>query len=145
MHLVLHRFYSDGIPCWLNEGFAQYVSKASHASYERARGYIARPHSQAIAAENLIPLATLVALTHPPNDRVETFYDESERLVRFLAATDKPSFLALLDVLARHQPFETAFPRIYAGKFASLPALEEKFREYAAKDFGTTLQQADAD
>jgi len=26
-HLVLHRYYPDGIPCWLNEGFAQYVSK----------------------------------------------------------------------------------------------------------------------
>jgi hypothetical protein len=140
VHLVLHRFYSDGIPCWLNEGFAQYVSKAAHASYERARGYIAKPHSQAIATQDLIPLAKLVAMTRPPNDRVETFYDESERLVRFLAATDKMSFLTLLDALARHQPFEITFLRIYAGKFANPVVLEEKFREYAAKDFGTTLQ-----
>ena len=27
VHLVLHRFYADGIPCWLDEGFAQYISK----------------------------------------------------------------------------------------------------------------------
>src|SRR5262249_31044063 len=27
VHLVLHRFYTDGIPCWLNEGFAQFISK----------------------------------------------------------------------------------------------------------------------
>ncbi len=27
VHLVLHRFYADGIPCWLNEGFAQFISK----------------------------------------------------------------------------------------------------------------------
>ena len=40
VHLVLHRFYADGIPCWLNEGIAQYISKAAHASYQRARGYI---------------------------------------------------------------------------------------------------------
>ena len=144
-HLVLHRFYSDGIPCWLDEGFAQYVSKDAHASYERARGYIARPQSQAIAAQDLIPLGALVRMTHPPNDRVATFYDESEKLVRFLAATDKQSFLALLDVLARHQPFESAFLRIYAGRFASLAVLEEQFRDYAAKDFGTTLQQANDD
>ena len=39
-HLVLHRFYSDGIPCWLDEGFAQFVSKGAHASYQRARGYL---------------------------------------------------------------------------------------------------------
>src|SRR5205807_720515 len=81
--------------------------------------YISKPHSEAIATEEMIPLATLVRLTRPPSDRVETFYDESERLVRFLVATDKPSFLALLDALGRHQPFETALPRIYPAKFAT--------------------------
>src|SRR5712692_11892579 len=142
VHLVLHRFYTDGIPCWLDEGFAQYISKVAHASYERARGFTSKPHSEAIAEQDLIPLATLVSMTHPPSERVHTFYDESERLVRFLAATDKPSFLALLDALARHQPFETVLPRLYSGKFASVSMLEEKFRDYASKDFGTSLQQA---
>ena len=92
-----------------------------------------------------MPLNELMAMTRPPNDNVELFYNESERFVRFLAATDKPAFLSLLDSLARHQPFETAFPRSYAGNFSSVAILEEKFREYAAKDFGTILQQADAD
>ena len=142
VHLVLHRFYTDGIPCWLDEGFAQFVSKDAHASYERARGFAARPHSDAIAPQDLIPLSVLTATTHPPSDRVRTFYDESERLVRFLVATDKPSFLSLLDALARHQPLETVLPRLYSGKFTSVAALEEKFREYASKDFGTSLQQA---
>ena len=142
VHLVLHRFYTDGIPCWLDEGFAQYISKDAHAAYERARGYIAKPHSEAIALPELIPLSALVAMTHAPSDRVASFYDESERLVRFLAATDKPSFLALLDALARHQPLETVLPRLYGGKFANITMLEEKFREYATKDFGTSLQQA---
>jgi hypothetical protein len=142
-HLILHRFYTGGIPCWLDEGFAQYVSKGARSSYQRARGYISKPRSQSIATQDLIPLATLVAMTHPPSDRVETFYDESERLVRLLTSTDKPSFLALLDALARHQPFETALPRIYAGKFVNTAALEEKFREYASKDFGASLPQAD--
>jgi hypothetical protein len=145
VHLVLHRFYTDGIPCWLDEGLAQFISKDAHASYQRARGYIAKPHSDAIAPSDLIPLATLVVMTHPPSERVHTFYDESERLVRFLAATDKPSFLSLLDALARHQPLETTLSRFYAGHFATLPALEEKFRDYAAKDFGTSLQQASND
>ena len=139
-HLVLHRFYSDAIPCWLDEGFAQYVSKRAHASYQRARGYIAKPHSQSIAMQDLIPLASLIAMTQPPSDHVETFYDESERLVRFLAFTDKPSFLTLLDALARHQPFESTLLRIYAGKFASTAALEETFRDYAAKDAGSSLR-----
>jgi hypothetical protein len=141
VHLVIHRFYADGVPCWLNEGIAQYISKAAHASYQRARGYIAKPHSQSIATKDLIPLGKLVAMTYPPSEQVETFYDESERLVRFLASTDKPSFLALLDALGRHQPFETALARIYAGRFASEVVLEERFRDYASKDY--SLQQAD--
>ncbi len=142
VHLVLHRFYTDGIPCWLDEGFAQFISKDAHASYERARGFLAKPHLDAIAPQDLIPLNVLTAATHPSSDRVHIFYDESERLVRFLAATDKPSFLSLLDTLARHQPLETALPRVYSGRFQSVSALEEKFRDYASKDFGTSLQQA---
>jgi len=145
VHLVPHRFYTDGIPCWLDEGFAQFVSKDARASYERARGFAANPHSDAIAPKDLIPLSVLTATTHPPSDRVHIFYDESERLVRFLAATDKPSFLSLLDALARHQPLESVLPRLYSGKFASVSALEERFREYASKDFGTSLQQASND
>ena len=142
VHLVLHRFYTDGIPCWLDEGFAQFISKDAHASYERARGFAAKPHSEAIPSQDLISLNILTATTHPPFDRVRIFYDESERLVRFLAAADKPSFLSLLDALARHQPLETVLPRLYSGRFANIAVLEEKFREYASKDFGTSLQQA---
>src|SRR6266404_3637120 len=145
VHLVLHRFYTDGIPCWLDEGLAQFISKDAHASYERARGYISKPHSDAIAPNELIPLATLTAITHPPSDRVRIFYNESERLVRFLAVTNKPSFLNLLDSLARHQPLETVLPRLYAGRFANIAVLDEKFRDYASKDFGTSLQQASND
>ena len=143
VHLVLHRYYTDAIPCWLDEGFAQYVSKNAHASYGRARGYLAKPHSEAVAEQDFIPLEALVGMTHPPADKVRTFYDESERLVRFLVASDKPSFLALLDALARHQPLETVLLPLYHGKFASISALEEEFRAYASRDFGTSLQQVD--
>jgi hypothetical protein len=143
VHLVLHRFYPDGIPCWLNEGLAQYISKGAHASYYRARGYMAKVYSQAIAEKDAIPLATLVAMTHPPSDRVATFYDESEWLVRFLASADKRNFLAFLDLLGRHQPFETALPRIYGETFPNPSVLEEKFRDYVTKSFGTTLRQTD--
>jgi hypothetical protein len=140
VHLVLHRFYADGIPCWLNEGFAQFISKDAQASYQRARGYVSKPHSDAIAPQDLIPLNVLTAATHPFSDRVHIFYDESARLVRFLAATDKPAFLALLDALARHQPFESALPRSYPGKFCKyriargkIPRLRlQRFRNFFA-------------
>ena len=141
-HLILHRYYPDAIPCWLNEGFAQYVSKGARASYQRARNYIAKSHSQAIATDKLIPLTALTAMTYPPSDRVESFYDESERLVRFLASTDKASFLTFLDAVARHQPVDSALVQSYNGKFLTLAGLEEQFQEYATKEFGTSLQQA---
>lgn len=133
-HLIMHRFYAEGIPSWLDEGFAQYVSKGARASYQRARGFIAKPRSQSIASDDLIPVAKLVAYLGPPSDQVETFYDESERLVRFLIVTDKPSFLTLLDALGKHQPFEKAFLRIYAGRFPNPAVFEERFRDYASKD-----------
>lgn len=142
VHLFLHRFYTDSIPRWLDEGVAQFISKDAHASYERARRYIAKPHSESIAPQDFIPVPELVTMNYPSADRVKIFYDESERLVRFLAATDKPAFLGLLDAVARHQPFETALGRFYAGKFPSTAALDQQFREYAAKDFGSTLQPA---
>jgi hypothetical protein len=141
-HLVVHRYYPDGIPCWLNEGFAQYVSKNAQASYLRARNYMAKPYSQPIAREKLIPLATLTTMTYPPSNQVETFYDESERLVRFLAVTDKTGFLKFLDLVGRHQPFESALADSYGVKFATPAALEEKFRDYASNILGTSLQQA---
>ena len=142
VHLVMHRFYPNGIPSWLDEGFAQYISKAAHASYERARGYIAKPHSKAIADDAFIPVSQLISLTSPPYDRVDTFYDESERFVRFLASTDKQTFLTFVDALARHQPFDAAFTRIYVGKFVDRAAMEQKFRESATADFDTLPQQA---
>src|SRR5437867_3611907 len=39
VHLVIHRFYPDGVPLWFSEGIAQFISKSAHASYQRARGY----------------------------------------------------------------------------------------------------------
>ena len=142
VHLVVHRFYPEGLPCWLDEGLAQYISKAAHASYQRARGYISKPHSAAIGPGELIPLPKLIAMTQVPNDDVEVFYDESERLVRFLATADKRSFLMLFDMLGRHQPFELALNHSYAGTLSTLAMLEEKFHDYASKDFGSTIQQA---
>jgi hypothetical protein len=142
VHLILHRYYPDGVPCWLNEGFAQYASKSAHASYYRARNYTAKPRSETVAQEKLFPLATLTTMTYPSADRVETFYDESERLVRFLVATDKANFPSFLDAMGRHQPFETALSQSYGTRFLNVAALEEKFRAYAASEFGSTAQAA---
>ncbi len=138
-HLVLFRYYGHAIPLWLNEGFAQFVSKGAQASFHRARGRRAVPKSEAVDPTGYIPIAELLALTKAPGDRVDLFYDEAERLVRFLAA-EKPRFLALLDALGRQETFDAAFPRVYAGVFNNRADFEEKFRAYASKDFAGNPQ-----
>lgn len=137
VHLLMHRYYPEGIPCWLSEGLAEYISKAAHASYERARGYLSKPHSEKIPTSDFLSLSVLLNLTYPPNDHVDVFYDESERLVRFLCATDQSAFLSLLDALGQHQPFETALFQAYGSRFSGLLTLEGPFRAYASQEFSS--------
>jgi hypothetical protein len=134
-HLILFRAYQRPLPRWLDEGFAEYISGLARASYQRARNYNARPHSQSIPADQLIPLSRLTTMgDYPSSDQIEVFYHESERLVRFLAAADPVAFRALLDSIARGEAFDTAFPRHYAGRFFDVDALEKQFVPYASKD-----------
>ena len=134
-HLVLFRLYERALPRWLDEGFAEYISRLNRASYQRARNYNARPSSQAIAADRLIPLPQLVALVdYPPGEQIDVFYHESERLVRFLVAASPSGFRALLDAVADGEPFDTALSRNYAGRFFDVAALEKEFVSYASKD-----------
>lgn len=141
VHLLLRRFYGNNIPLWLNEGFAQYLSKGAHASYQRARGYLAKPYSNGVDPHRLFPLTTLVRMSYPPADQVETFYDQSERLVRFLAAEDKQRLIELLELTASGTSFETALERSFGARFGSVTALEQQFRTYASKDASSSYVQ----
>lgn len=137
-HLILFRLYQRPLPRWLDEGFAEYVSRVARASYQRARNYNARPHSQSIPADQLIPLTRLTMLAdYPASQEIDVFYHESERLVRFLMAADPVAFRALLDSVARGESFDTAFSRLYSGRFFDVVALEKEFVPYASKDVGT--------
>lgn len=139
-HLLVHRFYGDHVPSWLNEGFAEYVSRDARASYQRARGYLAKPHSYSLPPDQQIAPAELVALLSPPADRVEIFYDESERLVRFLEHTDPARFLRFFQAMGAGGTFDRSLLNTYAGTFASREDFQAKFLEYVAKDYGTVLQ-----
>ena len=134
-HLVLYRLYEHALPLWLEEGFAEYASRVTHASYQRARNYIARPRSQSIIGDRLMPLSQLTALAdYPAREQIESFYDESERLVRFLVATNPAAFRGFLDAIARGETFDTALARNYAGRFADVAALDREFFPYASKE-----------
>ena len=141
VHLMVRRLYGARVPLWLNEGLAQCLSKNAHASYLRARGYLAKPSSNGIPAEKLFTLGTLTTMHYPPAAQVETFYDQSERLVRFLISADRAKFLELLQLMANGDALETALSRTSNAAFPSLAALEEKFRPYATKDASTVALQ----
>ena len=141
VHLIVRRLYGSRVPLWLNEGLAQCFSKNAHASYQRARGYLAKPYSNGIPAEKLFPLAALTTMSYPPAAQVETFYDQSERLVRFLITADRPKFLELLQLTADGQTLESALSRTSSAAFPSVAALEERFTPYASKDASTVALQ----
>jgi len=77
-------------------------------------------------------------MSYPAADRVETFYRESERLVHFLAFVDKRKFLDLLDLLARHEAFDSTLLRTYGAAFGSVSSLEQEFQSYVATDFAVS-------
>ena len=138
-HLVLHRFFGSGIPLWLNEGYAEYASIRAYASFERARGFRAKPQSQAIPPADFVPLDKLAnALAYPTGDKqVATFYAESEKLVRFLSATDRRGFLAFLDAMSKGNRFDTALARSFGARFSGVDSLEREFKTYATKDYAS--------
>ena len=133
-HLILFRLYRREFPRWLNEGFAEYVSRISRASYQRARNYDAHAHSRSIPPDQFIPLPQLTTMDYPPAEQVRVFYDESERLVRYLIDADQAGFLALLDAIGNGEKFDTALSRNYGSQFFDVAALEKEFASYASKD-----------
>lgn len=138
-HLVVHRFFGPGVPLWLNEGYAEYAASRGYAAFHRARGYSAKPRSTSVPPSAFQPLAKLVSAVAYPSETLEvaTFYAQSERLVRFLSATDKAGFGLFFEAMAKGNRFDTALHKGYGNKFASLDALEREFKVYASKDHGS--------
>jgi hypothetical protein len=136
-HLVIYRFFGAGVPLWLNEGYAEYASIGAYASYRRARGMAARPQSAVIAPADFMPVEKLVETSVYPDDvkQVRTFYEESEKLVRFLSAENAPGFLRFLEGMSQGNRFETALGKGYGGRFGGMADLNREFEKYAIQDF----------
>lgn len=138
-HLILFRTDRRDLPLWLEEGFAEYASQITRASYQRARNYLSRPHSRSVPAGQFIPLLELTGMVdYPAGPLVSAFYAESERLVRYLVAADQAGFLALLDDIGKGEAFDTALARHYRARFADVATLEKEFVSYASQNAGSS-------
>jgi hypothetical protein len=142
VHLVLFRFYGPGIPLWLNEGYAEYGGIRAYATFYRIRGYRAKPHSRPVSEEGVIPLADFVSITNYPADvfKASLFYDQSERLVRFLSAASKPAFGKFLEYMSKGNTFESALAKSYKTQFPTVTALERQFRAYVSQEFSSSIK-----
>ena len=140
-HLVVERFFGAGVPLWLNEGYAEYAAARCYAAFHRARGSLARPTSRAVPAGLFLPVSQLTALAAYPADVVQVgvFYNESERLVRFLSAADKRGFGVLFEALAKGNLFDTALAKGFGGRFNNLETLDREFRAYATNESAAPL------
>jgi hypothetical protein len=141
-HLVVHRFFGNGVPLWLNEGYAEYAASRNYAAFYRARGYAARPRSRQLPPGQFIPLAQLTSLAAYPQEvlAVATFYAESEKLARFLSGVDKRGFGVFFEALSKGNRLDSALSKGFGSRFSSLDALETEFKAYASKDHAVAAQ-----
>jgi len=132
-HLVLFRFFGPGIPLWLNEGFAEFAASRCRASFSRARGMSARPRAFPVNPGLYIQVAELTSATGYPDEveQVAAFYEESQKLVRFLTASDRKGFVNFLDAMGKGALFESAVRTHFGNRFLNLDAIEHEFKSYA--------------
>ncbi len=141
-HLVVHRFFGNGVPLWLNEGYAEYAASRNYAAFYRARGYASRPRSRSLPPGQFMPLAQLTSLAAYPQDVLEvaTFYAESEKLARYLSSVDKRGFGVFFEALSKGNRLDSALSKGFGSRFSSLDALETEFKAYASKDHAVATQ-----
>src|SRR6185436_3276536 len=103
------------------------------AAFYRARGYNARPRAAPVKEGLYLPVSELTTTTGYPSeeDRIVAFYEESQKLVRFLSAADRKGFVAFLDAMGKGALFETATRNHFGNRFLNLDAVEREFKSYA--------------
>ena len=139
-HLVLHRFFGNGIPLWLHEGFAEYAAARCRSAFYRARGYNVKPRGSVVPEGSFIPLVEFTTMASYPvnDDAVLAFYAQAEKLVRFLSKTDKQGFLTLMDGLSKGARFESALSQAFPRQWSNVDALEKAFKPYASSPLAPT-------
>ena len=84
-------------------------------------------------SDDVIPLAQLTTMLVYPQEveQVVAFYNESEKLVRFLSGADKKAFGDFLEALSRGARFESGLTKAYGTRYSNMEDMEEKFKQAA--------------
>jgi len=129
-HAVVARLYpGQHWPVWLNEGFAEYMAGAS----EGARKGITAKYFQRNLALADIPVAQLTSMITYPSDRqaVASFYQSSERLVRFLMNEwPKEQFRPFAAEVVSGKDFQAAFKDVYGYGTQSFEDYSRKYDRF---------------
>ncbi len=135
-HLVVNRFFPGSLPLWLNEGYAENVSRKAYAAFFRARGYASKPGGAIVPKDRYIPLERLLNLQSYPTENadVQTFYEQSDALVRFLTGKDDTKFLKFFTLLTTGSTNDNALSASYFGDFSSVAKLDAAFRKDTEND-----------
>ena len=130
-HAVVARIYhkrnAGRWPLWLNEGFAEHMGSASVA----ARGHMPATAKERDLNRASIPLNELTTTTEYPEDvmKVASFYQSSEKLVRFLMTKSPPDrFPKFVDAILGGKTLQEAVVEIYGDQYKDFDTFEKKYQ-----------------
>ncbi|HEX8281474.1 MAG TPA: hypothetical protein VF551_08855, partial [Chthoniobacterales bacterium] len=129
-HAIVARLYgSRRWPLWLNEGFAEYMGRASVA----ARHSQSVRRNQAILSGAQLTVAKLTATERYPTklEEVAQLYQTAEKLVRYLCNRyPKELFPKFVDRLLAGETTQAALVAVYGSEFNDAQAFERKFARF---------------
>lgn len=127
-HVIVFKFAEGPLPLFLNEGFANYVSRQLVGMQLDNAGY-RLPYLEPIPEDAYIALKEISAMDSYPAGRTAVFYNESEWLVKFLISRyGKEKFYELLKKNAAGEDFGKSL-EVVCG--VSRDDAEADFREYS--------------
>ncbi len=129
-HAVVARLYGRRHwPLWLNEGFAEYMGRASVA----ARHSQSLRRSQDSLQSARLTVAELTSTTAYPTERekVTRLYESSEKFVRYLCNKfPKELFPRFVERVLAGEPAQSALAATYGAEFNDMTAFERRFARF---------------
>ena len=129
-HAVVARLYRGRRwPLWLNEGFAEYMGRASVAAHHHQ--HFRRNQRALQMAELTFQQLTSTAVYPSEPEQVQQLYQSAEKFVRYLMNNHpKQLFPRFAERVLAGEPVATALVAIYGNEFNDMAAFERKFARF---------------